>query len=63
MEAVKLSTIILTLKPELYDFLTPEELNSYIVLRNGIAALTDKDLLEIIQASIHQNKGRDVYLH
>ncbi|TBL81300.1 hypothetical protein [Paenibacillus thalictri] len=56
METVKLSEIVMKLTPELYSSLTPVELDSYIVLRNGLAALEADDVLEIIQFSISEHQ-------
>lgn len=61
METYKLSTIVLAVTPELYSFLKPQELDSQIVLRNGMNALDMQDVLEIIEASIaQQNDGRSL---
>lgn len=63
METKRLSTIVLSLKPEIYDCLTQEELDSHIVLKNGMDRLSESDVMEIVQASIHENKGKDVSYH
>ncbi|GIP38019.1 hypothetical protein J31TS4_12990 [Paenibacillus sp. J31TS4] len=56
METVKLSRIVMKLTPELYSSLKPNELNSEIVLANGIDALESEDALEIIQYSISEHQ-------
>ncbi len=62
METVKLSDIVLKWFPEMLPFLKQNELNSRIVLRDGIGILEAEDALEIIQYSIceHQNPS---FLH
>ncbi|UUZ79992.1 hypothetical protein LJK88_34050 [Paenibacillus sp. P26] len=62
METVKLSAIVMKLTPELYPFLKKNELESEIVLRNGIDALEAEDAVEIIQYSISEHQ-KDAYLH
>ncbi len=62
METVKLSDIVMKLTPELYSSLTRVELDSYIVLRNGLSALLAEDVLEIIQYSISEH-NKDALLH
>lgn len=52
METVKLATIVERLAPEMFDFLTSQELETKIVLRDGIELLEPKDALEIVQFSI-----------
>ncbi|MFC5988306.1 hypothetical protein [Marinicrinis lubricantis] len=56
-ETVKLSRLVLELKPELYPFLKPVELNTTIVLRDGIDGLSREDADEIVRYSIikHQD--------
>ncbi|MFD2671124.1 hypothetical protein [Marinicrinis sediminis] len=51
-ETVKLSKIVKEFKPELYPFLKQRELNTPIVLRDGISRLNSEDAEEIIQYSI-----------
>jgi uncharacterized membrane protein YcgQ (UPF0703/DUF1980 family) len=66
METIKLSTIVLTVTPELYSFLTPKELDSQIVLRDGMDSLQSMqqdDVLEIIEASIMYNKSNPSLIH
>ncbi|WP_127585140.1 hypothetical protein [Paenibacillus koleovorans] len=62
METVKLSRIVMKLTPELYPFLRHCELNSDIVLRNGLDALESADVMEIIQFSISEHQ-KDAFLH
>ncbi|MFB5760488.1 MULTISPECIES: hypothetical protein [Paenibacillus] len=62
METVKLSDIVMKWFPEMLPFLRENELNSRIVLRDGIGILEADDAMEIIQYSIceHQNHS---FLH
>ncbi|WP_217560167.1 hypothetical protein [Paenibacillus sp. GbtcB18] len=62
METVKLSHIVKTYTPELYTFLTRTELNSEIVLVNGMQSLDQEDVIEIVQFSINENR-KDAFLH
>jgi hypothetical protein len=62
VETVKLSRIVLKVSPELAAFLTRSELNSEIVLRNGIEALEAQDVMEIIQYSISEHQ-KDALFH
>ncbi|MDF2668275.1 MAG: hypothetical protein K0R67_581 [Paenibacillus sp.] len=62
METVKLSRIVMKLTPELYPFLRHNELNSEIMLRNGLEALETEDVMEIIQYSISEHQ-KDAFLH
>lgn len=61
METVKLSSIVMKLTPELYPSLKRVELDSEIVLANGLDALESEDALEIIQYSISEHQ-KDVPL-
>ncbi|MGC6583846.1 hypothetical protein ACPV3A_02625 [Paenibacillus sp. Dod16] len=58
METVKLSQIVMKWFPEMLSFFRQNELNSMIVLRDGLSILEPEDALEIIQFSIceHQNQ-------
>ncbi len=56
METVRLSRIVMMLTPELYPFLKRKELESEIVLVNGIEALVAEDAMEIIQYSIYEHQ-------
>ncbi|MGG4346501.1 hypothetical protein [Paenibacillus lautus] len=58
METVKLSQIVMKWFPEMIPFFRQKELNSMIVLRDGLSILEQEDALEIIQFSIceHQNQ-------
>lgn len=62
METVKLAQIIMKWFPDMLPFFNHKELNSMIVLRDGLTILEPSDALEIIQFSIleHQNAA---YLH
>jgi hypothetical protein len=62
VETVKLSRIVMRVTPELACFLTSIELNSEIVLRNGIEALGEQDVMEIIQYSIFEHQ-KDALFH
>jgi hypothetical protein len=62
VETVKLSRIVLKVSPELALFLTRNELNSDIVLKNGIEALEAQDVMEIIQYSISEHQ-KDALFH
>ena len=53
VETVRLETIINSVMPEVHRVLTPEELNVPIVLRDGMQALDRRDVLEIVEATIH----------
>lgn len=52
METVKLSTIIKLIDPELENVLTERELEMPVALRDGVYSVTNKDLIEIVEASI-----------
>jgi len=52
METVSLATIVERLAPELVNFLTLQELDTKIVLRDGIELLEPEDAMEIVQFSI-----------
>jgi hypothetical protein len=62
VETVRLSRIVMMLTPELYPSLTQNELESEIVLVNGIGALVAEDAVEIIQYSIYEHQ-KDARLH
>ncbi|AET60141.1 hypothetical protein HPL003_16985 [Paenibacillus terrae HPL-003] len=62
METVKLSDIVLRWYPEMLPFLKKNELDSMIVLRDGMAILKPTDALEIIQYSICEHQDNS-YLH
>ncbi|WP_199924935.1 hypothetical protein [Paenibacillus sp. IHBB 10380] len=57
MEPVKLSQIVMMWHPDMMPFLKQIELNSLIMLRDGLRILEAQDAMEIIQFSIceHQN--------
>lgn len=62
METVKLEQIVKKWFPDMLPFLNQRELNSTILLRDGMTILEPQDALEIIQFSIceHQNPA---FLH
>jgi len=62
MEQVKLSRIVMKCQPELYAFLRKDELNTNIVLRDGLDRLESEDALEIIQNSIYRHQ-QDAVIH
>jgi hypothetical protein len=62
METIKLSSIVMKLKPDLYPCLTRTELDTTIVLRDGIQDLDRDAVVEIIQHSIFKFQ-KDAYLH
>jgi|HigsolmetaAR203D_1030402.scaffolds.fasta_scaffold00079_26 hypothetical protein len=62
MELVKLSRIVKRWSPELYPFLKPDELETCIVLRDGVERLNREDALEIIENSICKHQ-KDAILH
>lgn len=62
VETVKLSTIVKLVLPELIDMLTVHELETPVVLKNGIDSVTNDDILEIIEASIFY-QGNTLLLH
>ncbi|MEG6590892.1 hypothetical protein ABHN00_16440 [Paenibacillus phoenicis] len=57
METVRLEQIVKKWFPDMLPFLNQKELNSTILLRDGLTILEPQDALEIIQFSIceHQN--------
>lgn len=52
VETMKLSTLVLTVSPDLYDLLKEEELNSHIVIRGDVSSIGPEDLNEIIARTI-----------
>lgn len=62
MATIKLSRIVQKYAPELYPFLKKKELDSVIVLRDGIEILEHDDVLEIVQHSITEHQKHQ-YLH
>ncbi len=59
METVTLASIVMKCTPEMYATLKKEELESVIVLRDGLSSLEAEDALDIIRHSIceHQKDG------
>jgi hypothetical protein len=62
MQTVRLSSIVMKYTPEMIAHLKPKELNSEIVLVNGIEALDEIEAMEIIQYSISEHQ-KDAYIH
>ncbi|SDF65121.1 hypothetical protein SAMN04488542_11485 [Fontibacillus panacisegetis] len=62
METVKLAQIVMKWFPDMLPFLNQKELDSMIILRDGLTILEPEDAMEIIQFSIceHQNSA---FLH
>jgi len=58
-QTLKLSEIVLSVRPDLYHLLTSRERDLQIVLKQGLNSLEPEDLLEIIEASIIYNKEND----
>ncbi|MNP47266.1 hypothetical protein D3C76_1413110 [compost metagenome] len=56
MESVKLSEIVMRWYPDMMPFLKQKELNSLIMLRDGINILEPSDAMEIIQYSICEHQ-------
>ncbi|OYD09026.1 hypothetical protein [Paludifilum halophilum] len=57
METMKLSTLILTFSPELYELLREEELESEVIVTD-LGKLNREDLSEIIEQTIqHHNRA------
>ena len=57
METVKLSQIVMKWFPDMMPFLKQNELNSLIVLRDGLSILEQNDAMEIIQYSICEHQS------
>ncbi|GIO49000.1 hypothetical protein J34TS1_37650 [Paenibacillus azoreducens] len=57
METVKLSQIVMKWFPDLMPSLKNNELNSLIVLRDGLGILEQDDAMEIIQYSICEHQS------
>ncbi|MBU5442089.1 MULTISPECIES: hypothetical protein [unclassified Paenibacillus] len=55
-ETVKLSEIVLKWCPDMLPFLKQNELNCWIVLRDGMNILEPEDAMEIIQQSIYEHQ-------
>lgn len=62
METVKLSQIVMKWFPDMMPFLKQNELNSLIVLRDGLSILEQEDAMEIIQYSICEHQS-SAFLH
>ncbi|MFD1776310.1 hypothetical protein [Paenibacillus rhizophilus] len=59
METVKLLEIVMKWYPDMMPFLKQDELDSMIVLRDGLSILDSADAMDIIQYSIceHQDSA------
>ena len=55
-ETVTLASIVMKCTPEMYNALKKEELNSVIVLRDGLACLDAEGALDIIRHSICEHQ-------
>ncbi|GAB2700136.1 hypothetical protein ACFQWB_15615 [Paenibacillus thermoaerophilus] len=56
METVTLSRLVKEFAPEWREVLSKDELDSLIVLRDGVSALEPEDVLEIVQHSICEHQ-------
>ncbi|WP_142505114.1 hypothetical protein [Melghirimyces algeriensis] len=57
MQTMKLSDLILTISPDLYDLLRKEELESEVIVHD-IGSLNREDISEIIEQAIqHHHKA------
>lgn len=56
VETVKLASIVMKFTPQMFPFLKKIELESDIVLLNGIESLETEDAMEIIQYSISEHQ-------
>ncbi|WP_091067912.1 hypothetical protein [Paenibacillus sp. NFR01] len=57
METVKLSAIVMRWYPDMMPFLKQDELNSIIVLRDGLSILEAADAMDIIHYSIYEHQN------
>lgn len=55
METLKLSTIVMTVTPDLYGLLTKEELEADVIIQGDIKTLKREDVNRIIASAIEQN--------
>ncbi len=62
METVKLEQIVMKWFPDMLPFFNQKELNSMIVLRDGLTILESEDAMEIIQLSICEHQST-AFLH
>ncbi|MNZ38945.1 hypothetical protein D3C78_564310 [compost metagenome] len=56
METVKLAQIVMKWFPDMLPFLNQKELDSMIILRDGLTILEPEDAMEIIQFSICEHQ-------
>lgn len=62
VETVKLHQIVMKWFPDMLPFLNEDELNSKIILRDGLTILEPDDALEIIHFSICRHQSSS-FLH
>lgn len=62
METVKLAQIVMKWFPDMLPFFNQRELNSMIILRDGLTILEPDDAMEIIQFSICEHQD-SAFLH
>lgn len=62
METVKLAQIVMKWFPDMLPFFNQRELNSMIILRDGLTILEPEDAMEIIQFSICEHQDT-AFLH
>lgn len=55
VETLKLSTLVMTVTPELYSLLTKEELEADVMIQGDIGKLKREDVNRIIASAIEQN--------
>ena len=55
LETLKLSTIVMTITPDLYGLLTKEELEADVLIQGDIEKLKREDVNRIIASAIEQN--------
>ncbi|WP_166242406.1 hypothetical protein [Paenibacillus turpanensis] len=60
METVTLASIVMRCSPKMYPTLKKEELESVIVLRDGLAQLEAEDALDIIKYSICEHQKQQL---
>lgn len=60
METVKLAQIVMKWFPDMLPFFNQRELNSMIILRDGLTILEPEDAMQIIQFSICEHQDTAV---
>lgn len=58
METIQLANIVKKFAPELVPFLQRQELETYVVLRDGVKTLRHADVVEIVKHRIYENQKR-----